>query len=177
MQTRRDMRFFRVVLTGAAFLWPIPHSAHADVLRTEIQIGSDTALAAASVALKACEKRGFKVSVAVVDPSGELKAFLRGDGAAPHTVEVSFRKAFSANTYRAPTSVLNPIFGKDPMAASVPHQRNVTTIPGGVPIVVRGSVIGAIGVSGARPTPPVIPDEECAQAGIDHIRAAIGPEK
>ncbi len=66
------MHISRLVLAGAAFLWSGPFSVQADDLRTEIQIGGDTALAAANVALKACAKRGFKVSVAVVDPSGEL---------------------------------------------------------------------------------------------------------
>jgi uncharacterized protein GlcG (DUF336 family) len=58
---------------------------------------------AAMAAVKKCHEDGFKVSVAIVDQSGLLKVQLKADGAGPHTLDSSRRKAYTANSLRDST--------------------------------------------------------------------------
>ncbi len=58
---------------------------------------------AAMAAVKKCHDDGFKVSVAIVDQSGLLKVQLKADGAGPHTLDSSRRKAYTANSLRDST--------------------------------------------------------------------------
>src|SRR6516162_7427 len=81
-----------------------PLAAHGAVVADEPSISADAALQAAHAALDACRKDGQKVAVSVVDASGRVKAQVRDDGAAPHTAEHSFRKAYTALTYREPSA-------------------------------------------------------------------------
>ena len=61
---------------------------------------------AAMAAIKKCHDDGFKVSVAIVDQSGLLKVQLKADGAGPHTLDSSRRKAYTANRLRGSTQKL-----------------------------------------------------------------------
>jgi uncharacterized protein GlcG (DUF336 family) len=104
-----------------------------------------------------CTKRGFKVAAAVVGRDGNLLALLRNPLSGPHTVDVSQRKAYTAASFQAATSIIaeeNP---------EIAHAPNVMLVIGGMPIDVAGHFYGAVGVSGAQPKV----DEECAQTAID----------
>ena len=90
-------------------------------------------------------------------------ASLRGDNAPPHTVENSFRKAYSARTFRVPSGELVQRVKDNPTAPFV-HLSNVVAAQGALPIKAGDDVIGAVGVSGA---PGGEKDEVCAKAGID----------
>ena len=102
------------------------------------------------VVLHAAEKKAAAIGVpqciAVVDEGGHLLAFSRMDGARIGSIEIALTKAVSAATRMRPTA---EEAGGDIMQAlrlSMAAVR-VTGIPGGVPIVVDGFVIGAVGVS------------------------------
>jgi len=137
-----------------------------DVLQ-EKNISLALASEAAMAAMQFCKQKNLVVSVAVVDRAGQLKAFLRADGAGPHTIDSSRRKAFTSASLRNNTSSILDIVQKNPDAANLTLIDGFLILGGGVPIRVGDQVIGAIGVGGA---PGGHLDEQCAEAGIEKIR-------
>ena len=133
-------------------------------------ITSALALEAASAAKDNCLKTGFRVSVTVVDAAGVVLATVRDDGAAPHTVSTSQRKAFTALSSRMPTSQMVKILLANPDAFGMRQIDGFLLLSGGVPIKVGDNVVGAIGVSGG---PGADSDEKCAAAGIGSIAARL----
>ncbi|NDJ56266.1 heme-binding protein [Enterobacteriaceae bacterium 4M9] len=92
--------------------------------------------------------RGWLISVAVVDASGQLVAFEKQDGASGVTVKVACEKARTAALIGAPSKAFEDfINGGCPSFLATP---DVTPLEGGVPIVLNGEIIGAVGVSGAH---------------------------
>ena len=124
-----------------------------------------TALAIATTAIETCKTNGYRVSASVVGRAGEVILQLRGDGTGPHTMANSFRKAYTARTFRVPSGEIVERLKKDPQLAFV-HLTNVIAAQGALPIKVGDDVIGAIGVSGA---PGGEKDEACAKAGLDKV--------
>lgn len=98
-------------------------------------------------------------AIAVVDNGGNLVYLERLDGTFPAAAEVSIKKANTAALFKAPSAKLeNSINGGRQALITVGH----TFLQGGIPIIVDGQVIGAIGVSGAASAQQ---DEEIAIAG------------
>ena len=136
----------------------------------EATLSTDAALNIATAALAKCRADGEKVTVAVVDQAGRQKVILRDDGAAPHTAEHAFRKAYTALTYKMPSGDygkrLTELRGMGPVLLP-----NITTAAGGVPIRFGDRVVGAVGVSG---TPGSAGggghDAKCAEAGIAKVK-------
>jgi uncharacterized protein GlcG (DUF336 family) len=122
---------------------------------------------AVAAAVQSCRERGFTVSAAVVDRAGHLKALLRADGAGPHTIDSSRRKAFTSATMRSNTSAILQTVQTNPDAANLTMIDGFLILGGGMPIRVGDEVIGAIGVGGA---PGGNLDDLCAEAGINKIR-------
>ena len=121
----------------------------------------------AAAALAACERQGYRVSVAVVDRAGLLKVLMKGDGAAPHTIDSSTRKAYTSASLRHATSELVELIRRNPGAAGLRDMNeSILILGGGLPIRAGDEVVGGIGVGGA---PGGERDESCAQAGIDSI--------
>ncbi len=111
-----------------------------------------------------------KVSVAVVDRGGNLAAFLRQPGAFLVSSDLAIDKAWTAASFAMATRA----FG-EALASESPEVRDgllarprVTVIPGGVPILVEGICIGAVGISGASAQQ----DEEIAQVVAGTARIA-----
>ena len=126
------------------------------------------ARAAAAAALAACEQSGYRVSVAVVDKAGLLKVMLKADGAGPHTLDSSGKKAYTSLSLRHSTGELVELVRKTPAAAGLEDMNDrILILGGGLPIEAAGEVIGGIGVGGA---PGGDKDEACALAGIEAIR-------
>ena len=147
-----------IVGLGLAFAAP----ADAQLLaRKDLSLAA--ALTIATTAADLCKSQGYTVSVAVVGRNGEVILQMRGDNAPPHTVENSFRKAYSARTFRVPSGELVQRVKDNPTAPFV-HLSNVVAAQGALPIKAGDDVIGAVGVSGA---PGGEKDEVCAKAGID----------
>jgi len=130
----------------------------------------ETALVAARAALEHCRRAGYQVAVAVVDRSGMPQVMLRDRFAGAHTVRVAIDKAWTAASFRIPTSELaKETQAGMPMSGLRSHPR-VLAIGGALPIAAGGSLLGAIGVSGA---PGGEADDACATAGIKAIADAI----
>jgi len=124
---------------------------------------------AAAAALEKCKQDGYKVSVAVVDRAGLVRTLMRADGAGPHTVDSSSKKAYTAASLRRPTSELAEMIAKTPpLQALRDMNEKILMLGGGLPIEIGGEVVGAIAVGGA---PGAHLDDACAQAGLDSIGA------
>ena len=134
---------------------------------TERSIGTTLAAEAVAAAVEACSGRGHRVSAAVVDRSGVLKALLRADAAGPHTVDSSRAKAYTAASMRASTAQILENVRTNPGASRLTDIDGFLVVAGGLPIRIGDEVIGAIGVGGA---PAGHLDEQCAEAGIARIR-------
>jgi uncharacterized protein GlcG (DUF336 family) len=161
----------RSSLAIAAVLVTLSGTSFAQGVANEPTISADAALEAATAALAQCRKGGGKVSVTVVDASGRAKAMVRDDGAAPHSAEHSFRKAYTALTYRMPSAEIGKRAAEAKGIAIGPQLLpNMTTSAGGIPIKAGNATIGAIGVSG---TPSSAGggegDAKCAEAGLARI--------
>ncbi|MEO8104670.1 MAG: heme-binding protein [Betaproteobacteria bacterium] len=110
-------------------------------------------------------KNSWAVCIAVVDDGGHLLAFQRLDGCAPASVAISQGKARSAALRRRPTKNDEDMVNNGRTSAlSMP---GITFLEGGVPIIVAGETIGAVGVSGVKSSE----DAQVAQAGIDALTA------
>jgi uncharacterized protein GlcG (DUF336 family) len=123
-------------------------------------ISLERAQAAIDTAIAESKKRDWKMNVAVVDPGGHLVAFQRMDGAMLASIQIAEHKARAAATFRRPTKVfedginlmhLNYLLAFDGVIAS----------RGGIPLIEKGSIIGAIGVSGGADSQ----DEIVSKAG------------
>lgn len=136
-------------------------------IRQEKNMSMALAMEAAQSAVQFCSEKGWKVTVAVVDRSGQIIAQLRADGAGPHTIDASRRKAFTSASARNNTSAILETVQKNPGAANLPMIDGFLVLGGGMPIRVGDEVIGAIGVGGA---PGGHLDDQCAEAGINRIR-------
>jgi uncharacterized protein GlcG (DUF336 family) len=150
--------------------FPAAFSGAADELPKESVLPFTLAQKAVQASLEACKKDGYLVSVSIVDRAGVLRAMGRGDGAGPHTIDSSRKKAYTAASLRRPTTELAELIAKVPALQSLRDMNeNILMLGGGLPIEIGGQVVGGIGVGGA---PGAHLDDACAQAGLDVIGAA-----
>ena len=134
-------------------------------LLTEKSLSAGMAMAIAQTALETCSKQGYHVSVHVLGRNGEGLVAVRGDGAPPHTMENSQRKAYTARTFGIPSGEFVQRVKDNPNLGAV-HLTGIIAAQGALPIKAGDGVIGAVGVSGA---PGGEKDEACAKAGIDKV--------
>jgi len=141
-----------------------------DELPKESVLPLSMASRAVQSAVEACKKDGYRVSVSVVDRDGVLRSMSRSDGAGPHTIESSRKKAYTAASLRRQTSELAELISKvAALEALRDMNEHILMLGGGLPIEIGGEVVGGIGVGGA---PGAHLDDACAQAGLDAIGAA-----
>jgi uncharacterized protein GlcG (DUF336 family) len=160
-----------VLITSVLSLGLVASAVLAQNLPVEKVLPQELAVEAAQGALAACEQQGYRVSVAVVDRAGLVRALIRGDGAGPHTLDSSSRKAYTAASLRRATTELAKMVSETPIAAGLREMNeNILILGGGLPIKAGDEVIGGIGVGGA---PGGDKDEVCAQAGIGKINARL----
>lgn len=112
-----------------------------------------------AAARAAAADNGWAVAIAVVDDAGCLLRLERIDGAGPSTAEVATLKARSAALSRMPTLRLEEVAKARPGTLGFPGR---LAVQGGLPIMVAGECVGAIGVSGVQSAE----DEQVAAAGL-----------
>jgi uncharacterized protein GlcG (DUF336 family) len=155
------------VAAGATAAFLTPASAQ---LATHRDLTYAIAKTIAETALETCQAKGFHVSVHVVDRDGNTVISMVGDGAAPHTYENSRRKAYTAMTFRRPSTQIADALA---MHAVTTEQQmtlpNMIGLGGGLPIMAGNDVLGGVGISGS----PMGNDEPCAKAGIDKVAAQL----
>jgi glc operon protein GlcG len=143
----------------AGFLAATTLTAAAQVADRKV-LTLDGAKKAAAAAAANARAHGEGAAIAVVVDGGNLISVERLDGTFPAGARISIGKARTAALFKKPTSAFEDIIrnGRTPMIAL----EDFTPLQGGVPIVVDGAVVGAIGVSGAASAQR---DEEVAKAG------------
>ncbi len=118
-------------------------------------------------AKRKAKRIGVPMCVAVADEAGNLIAFERMDGAKILSVDLSADKAFTAAVSKRPTHEDNemcqpgsPVFGIHTSSGG-----RFSIVGGGYPVVVRGAVVGAVGLSGGA----IEQDMECSEAALKHF--------
>jgi uncharacterized protein GlcG (DUF336 family) len=165
------MRPFAIAALLALALPAFSPAARAeDATYTVRLLAPETALAAAQAALRKCRDSGWQVAVAVVDRAGVAQVMLRDRFAGAHTPRTAAGKAWTAASFRTSTAELARMSQPGQPQSGVRNLPRTVMLGGGLLIEAQGSILGAIGVSGA---PGGEADESCARAGIDAIRDKI----
>ena len=152
------------IVLAATSLSALASPASAQLLSHK-DLTASIAMTIAQTAIDTCKGNGYAVSVTVVGRNGEVILQVRGDNTGPHTFENSFRKAYTARTFRIPSGELVDRLKADPTLGLI-HLTNVIANRGALPIKVGDETIGAAGASGA---PGGEKDEACIKAGLDKV--------
>ena len=114
---------------------------------------------------------GLPMCIAVTDDSGNLIAFERMNGGKAHSIVVAQDKAFTAGAARKATHEYNAANTPGNLAFGIhtEHGGRVSSVGGGLPVIVEGECVGGIGASSGTPQQ----DMEVSQAGLDHFLAAF----
>ncbi len=149
-----------LVISAAAVL---PTAARAQMLDAKV-ISLDAAKAIAAAAEAEARKRGWTVAIAVVDVSGGLILFHRFDEVQAASLDLAIAKARTSARFKRPTKALSDAIAAGRLALLAAD--GYLPLEGGVPVIVGGKVVGAVGVSGVTSEQ----DAVVAQAGADAIR-------
>src|ERR1700730_12384691 len=163
------LRFFVSALAAYAVLGSGQIRAQESLVSYK-SLAPGIALELAQAALANCQQRGYQVAIAVVDRFGVIQVVLRDRYAGPHTPATASGKAWTAATFRNSTSSLFAISQPGMMQAGIRNLPGAVIIGGGLVVESGGSLVGAIGVSGA---PGGDADEACAEAGIKAIQGKL----
>lgn len=132
-------------------------------MQSKAVLGQADVIQVLDTAQKEADNNGWPVTIAVTDDGGHLLALRRLDGAAPFSADVATHKARSAALGRKETQVFEEMINGGRTAfVSAPLQG---LLSGGVPIIVDGNVVGAVGISGVKPDQ----DVQIAKAGVSAI--------
>lgn len=129
-------------------------------------IGVEAAKKAAAAALAEARKNNWTMAIAVVEPSGVLVYYEKMDNTQVGSANVSIEKAKTAALFKRPSKVFQDAVASGGPGLRVLSLPGAVAIEGGVPIVVNGQIIGAIGVSGDSSDH----DGVCAQAGANALK-------
>ena len=152
---------FGVLISSSSF------AADSKALVTYRSLTLETALELAQATLAACRKADYQVAIAVVDRSGISQVMLKDRFAGPHTPEMATRKARAAVSFRTDTLELADLSQAGKPASGIRQLPDMAMVGGGVMIRAAGSLVGAIGVSGA---PGGDLDDKCAKQGLEKIQ-------
>ena len=134
------------------------------------QYGANLNLEQARKAMTSAEaearKNNWPVAIAIVDTAGNLVMFTRLDQTQTASVLVAQDKAVSAAIYRRPTKAFQDGLAAGGNGLRILHLRGATAVDGGVPVVIDGKIVGAIGVSGVTSEQ----DAQVAKAGADSLK-------
>jgi uncharacterized protein GlcG (DUF336 family) len=158
-------RHLTIALLAGATAMTLAAPASAQLLARK-DLTAEIAVTIAQTAIATCKTNGYAVSATIVGRNGEIAVQVRGDNTGPHTMENSFKKAFTARTFRIPSGEMEDRLKKNPQMGAQ-YLTGFTTARGALPIKVGEDVIGAAGVSGA---PGGEKDEACVQAALDKVK-------
>jgi glc operon protein GlcG len=147
----------------------------ADRLHDHISINLATAEKLAAACEAIAKKNNSQVVVVIIDPQGLPVLLRRMDGEGHVQINATEQKAMTALRTRAPSRVLNNRNVQDPFTNANMAGYGLTTQEGGLPIIVNGQLIGAIGVGGIPPAErnATYGEELCAR---DALAEVIGPQ-
>ena len=165
-------------LTGSAFAAAslgdvVQKGEAANKVMEKNQINFATAKAIGDHCLQEAASKGMGVSVVILDQFGVIVYYVRGDGQGKTNTESALWKARTTLNTRAPSKAqMNAVRTGATSESRVIWQGNFANA-GGLPIVVDGQFLGAVGVGGMAATPPTWSDEIC---GYNALTAVLGPQ-
>lgn len=119
------------------------------------------------LSIQQAKKRNFQVSITIVDRSGQVLLVYRDYKAGVHTLQASYKKAYTAASQKRETAeILRGIQDKNIPEDIRYLDSNFSAMPGGIPIVIDGVYVGGIGVGGAHGEQ----DVEVARAGLRFLK-------
>jgi glc operon protein GlcG len=148
---------FAFAASAAAQQGPIPYGA---------PISIDNAKKAAAAAIAEVRKNGWNMVVAITDPGGHLVYYERMDLAAVASFSIAIDKSRAAATYKRPTKAFYDEMAAGGAGLRYLSLRGAVPSEGGVPIVMDGKMVGAIGCSGGTGQQ----DGVCANAGVNALK-------
>jgi len=128
-----------------------------------LPISLENAKKASAAAAAEARKNNWTMAIAVVDPSGTLVYYEKMDNTQLGSAKVAIDKACSAALFKRPTKAFQDRLTSGNAGLPILAVEGATPIEGGIPLIVDGHIVGAIGVSGDSPEH----DGQCAQAGAD----------
>ena len=129
-------------------------------------ITADVAKKLAAPAIAEAKKNNWTMAVAIVDPSGDLVYFEKMDDTQVGSTQIAVDKARSAARFKRPTKAFQDIVAAGGEGTRILGLKGAVPVDGGVPLVVAGKVVGAIGCSGGTSAQ----DGQCAQAGASALK-------
>jgi uncharacterized protein GlcG (DUF336 family) len=129
-------------------------------------ITADVAKKAAAAAIAEAKKNNFTMAIAIVDPNGFLVYFEKMDNTQNGSVNVAQDKAKSAALFKRPTKVFQDGLAAGGVGLRLLALQGAVPVDGGLPIIVGGKIIGAIGASGGTSDQ----DGQVAKAGADALK-------
>jgi glc operon protein GlcG len=131
-----------------------------------LPISLENAKKAAAPALAEAAKNNWTMAVAIVGPAGNLIYYEKMDNTQLGSAEVSIEKARTAVLFKRPTKAFQDAVAAGGDGLRVLGLKGVTPVEGGIPLVMDGKIVGAIGVSGGTSAQ----DGQCAKAGADTVK-------
>jgi len=131
-----------------------------------LPISLENAKKAAAPALAEAAKNNWNMAVAIVDPAGNLVYFEKMDNTQLGSVNIAMDKARSAALFKRPTQAFQDRLAAGGDALGVLRIQGAMPVAGGIPLMMDGKIVGAIGVSGATSAQ----DAQCAKAGADALK-------
>ncbi|MBI2751978.1 MAG: heme-binding protein [Betaproteobacteria bacterium] len=129
-------------------------------------INLEAAKKAAAAAAAEARKNNWNMAIAVTDIGGDLVYLEKMDATQTGSVKVAMSKAHTAAMFKRPTKVWQDAVASGGAGLRVLGIEGMITVDGGLPIVMDGKIVGAIGVSGAAADQ----DAQCAKAGVDALK-------
>jgi uncharacterized protein GlcG (DUF336 family) len=131
-----------------------------------MSITAETAKRVAAPAIAEAKKNGWAMAVAIVDTAGELVYFERMDDTQLGSVTIAIDKARSAARFKRPTKAFQEALAAGGEGLRILALQGAVPVDGGVPLVVGGKVVGAIGASGGTSAQ----DGQVANAGVAALK-------
>lgn len=117
-------------------------------------------------AIAEAAKNNWAVAVAVVDPAGNLVYYEKMDNTQLGSAHIAVEKAKTAALFKRPTQAFQEGLAKGAENWRILTLSGVVAAEGGIPLVVDGKIVGAIGVSGMTSAQ----DNQCAKAGVEAVK-------
>ena len=152
---------------AAATLICLASAAQAQVPQYGANVNLDQARKAIAAAVADSRRQNLPMAIAVVDTAGQLVAFERMDNTQTASTAIAQDKAVSAAMYRRPTKVFQDVLAAGGVGLRVLSLRGASAVEGGLPLVIDGKIIGAIGISGGTSEQ----DGVVAKAAVDALAA------
>lgn len=131
-----------------------------------LSVSVEDAKKAAVAAIAEARKNRLRMAIAVADTGGELVYFEKMDGTQTASVQIAIDKARAAVMYKRSTKALEDALAEGGRGLRYLQLRGAVSVEGGIPLIVEGKIVGAIGVSGGTNTQ----DGQCAQAGAAALK-------